>query len=564
MRQYLFVLTFCSLLLPLATGAQAQGLDLPVVRPVTTCAALVETDLVPIGGAGSAVTAAQETTSGGLPVCAVSGRLAPAIQFQVVLPLQGWTQRYLQLGCGGLCGNITLRSGASDGCAILQEGGFVMAATDMGHEGPDEAWMANAQQRSDFAWRAQHLTAAAARQLIQQFYGQAERFSYFNGCSDGGREALMAAQRFPDDFDGIIAGAPALLFTVQNTLYHGWIAAANRAADGQTILTSEKLPILHSAVVAACDKVDGVQDGLVSNPAACHFDPARLVCAAEDDPSTCLTAAEAEVAAKIYLGPHDPRSGAALTAGQPLYGSELEWQGVQVSDTPERAPMSRMIATPVLKGLAFDPPRPELTPETIAFDTATLEALRPRSALFNASNTDLAPFAASGGKLILWHGLADQHISPANTVAYMEALRRDMGAEAAEAFTRLYLLPGVGHCSGGRGPSKIDLLSAMLDWVETGAAPDGVMTSSTAESSSFGQPDGIKEAGHVMGAKLDLGVPPLPAMSRPVYPWPHVAIWNGAGDWTDGANWIKGPETHIVPTRDWPGANLFGPYDFAD
>ena len=534
-----------------------------MVRPAASCASLNGTDLSAIGGTGSTVTTAEETTSGGIAVCSVTGRLMPQIHFQVLLPMDSWTQRYLQVGCGGLCGNITLTSGASAGCQVLNDGGFVMAATDMGHSGNDGSWGLDAQQRRDFAYVAQHETAEAAKALIAAFYGQAPRYSYFNGCSDGGREALMEAMRFPEDFDGIIAGAPAMLFQVQNTLFHGWQARANTDAAGKTILISDRLPLIHRAVVAACDDSDGVRDGLIAEPAKCQFDPASLICANGTAPGKCLTAAEAGVVRKFYAGPQDAASGAWLTAGQPLYGSELNWQGVYVADSHDQPVFSDMIVAPVLKYLAFDPARPDMTVDDLQFTLSTLDDLRPRHPLFDATNPDLAAFNAAGGKLIMWHGLADPHIAPANTVALHKAIEAVLGAEATAGFERLYLLPGVSHCGGGEGPSALDLLSPMLAWVEDGQAPDGVLTSSSAETSSFGQPDGGDAGGH-HPAMQDLGVAPLPAMTRPAYPYPHVAVWSGQGDMKDAANWSKGPAAEIVATRDWPGADLFAPYAFAE
>lgn len=542
-------------------GAHAATLE--VVRPAAPCASLAGTDLSTIGGAGSAVTAAEETTSDGIAVCSVTGTLMPQIRFQVLLPIDSWTQRYLQVGCGGLCGNITLTSGASAGCQVLNDGGFVMAATDMGHSGNDGAWGLDTQQRRDFAYVAQHETAEAAKALITAFYGQPPRYSYFNGCSDGGREALMEAMRFPEDFDGVIAGAPAMLFQVQNTLFHGWQARSNTDAAGKTILISDRLPLIHAAVVAACDDTDGVKDGLIAEPAKCHFDPASLICAAGAETSQCLTAAEAEVVGKFYAGPQDATVKAWLTAGQPLYGSELNWQGVYVADSHDQPVFSDMIVAPVLKYLAFDPARPDMTVDDLQFTVATLDDLRPRHPLFDATNPDLAAFNAAGGKLIMWHGLADPHIAPANTVALHKAIEAVLGAEAAAGFERLYLLPGVSHCGGGQGPSALDLLSPMLAWVEDGQAPDAVLTSSSAETSSFGQPDGGEKGGH-HPAMEDLGMAPLPAMTRPAYPYPHVAVWSGQGDIHDAANWSKGPDSEIVATGDWPGADLFAPYAFAD
>lgn len=555
--------------LALSAPVPVMAADLPAVAPVAGCASLAGTDMVAIGGEGSRITEAVETTSDGIPVCSVTGTLAPEINFQVLLPLESWTQRYLQVGCGGLCGSITLRSGASAGCQVLNDGGFVMAATDMGHSGNDGRWGLNEKQRADFAYLAQHLTAEAAKTLIAAFYGQPQQYSYFNGCSDGGREALMEAMRYPDDFDGVIAGAPAMLFQVQNTLFHGWMARSNyddQRGAREVVLTSKKLPALHAAVLAACDGLDGVEDGLIAEPALCDFDPHRISCPA-DAPETdqCLTGRQAETVRKFYAGPRDAESGAYLTAGQPVYGSELEWQGVYVADDAESALFSEVIVDPVLKYLAFDPPRPDMTLADLRFTEATLNDLQPRHPLFDATNPDLAAFSAGGGKLIMWHGLADPHIAPANTLALHNRIAETLGADTAADFERLYLLPGVGHCGGGQGPGNLDLLTPMMAWVEDGIAPDAIMTASEGAPSDFGQPEGPgDEDGARHPQRLDLGVTPLPAMTRPVYPYPHVARWSGEGDPNDGANWTKGPAAEIVTLRDWPGVAFFTPYQFID
>lgn len=552
------LLSLIALAFTLPIAAVAAPADLPLVAPVMSCADLSGTDLTGIGGKGSTVSEAVETTSDGIAVCSVTGTLAPAVNFQVLLPLETWTQRYLQVGCGGLCGQITLRSGASAGCQILNDGGFVMAATDMGHSGQGGEWGLDDQQRADFAYRAQHITAEATKALIRAFYGQDARYSYFNGCSDGGREGIMEAMRFPEDFDGIVAGAPAMLFQVQNTLHHGWLARSNTGADGKPILLSDKLPLLHRAVVAACDKGDGVEDGLISQPATCGFDPATLVC--KDGQSTeCLTADEAAVVAAVYDGPHDKGTGAALTPGQQLPGSELNWQGVFVPDSHDQVPFSAIIVDPVLRYLAFQPARPEMTLNDLEFTTATLNDLRARHPLFDATSPDLSAFEAAGGKLILWHGLADPHIAPANTVTLHDAMLDSLGAETVAGFERLYLLPGVSHCSGGEGPSNLDLLTPMMAWVEGGKAPDAILTASTAQTSSFGQPAGGGRRSGGMPIK-DLGVAPLPAMSRPVWPYPATAALKAGTEYTEAENWTRGPDAPIVTTRDWPGADLFAPY----
>jgi feruloyl esterase len=555
---------------PQLAQAEAVSVTLAVVKPSVSCASLRSTDLTKIGGAGSAVTAATETTSDGIKVCSVEGTLAPSISFQVLLPTESWTQRYLQVGCGGLCGQITLRSGASDGCKVFNAGGFVMAATDMGHSGgitDDGSWGLDAQKRIDFAYRAQHLTSVAAKALLKAFYGQAQKYAYFNGCSDGGREALMEAMRFPDDFNGVIAGAPAMLFQVQNTLYHAWQAVANTGANGRVILLADRLPILHKAVIAACDALDAANDGLIANPAACTFDVATISCAAgATDTSACLTPAEADVARKFYDGPRDPRSGARLTAGQPQYGSELDWAGVYVANTADGALMSAQAALPAIRYLAFEKPRADATLASFPFTVATLEALRPRHPFFDATNADLSAFQKSGGKLILWHGLADPHISPANTLSLHQAMIAQMGAQAVAGFERLYLLPGVAHCGNGQGPSNLDLLTPMMAWVESGAAPDAVMTRSASQASSFGAPQfgGKTPAGAAQGGMPPLPKSALPDMTRPGYPYPVMARYKGTGDIHDASNWEKGDAAEMVRLRDWPGSDLFAVYSFTD
>lgn len=552
--------------LPQLSQAQEVPKMLRAVKPTASCASLTSVELESIGGDGSAVTLAAETTSDGIKVCSVEGKLAPEVHFQVLLPTETWRQRYLQVGCGGLCGSIALRSGVSDGCKLFNDGGFVMAATDMGHSGglsDDGSWGLDRQKRIDFAYRAQHVTAEAVKKLIKAFYGQQQKYAYFNGCSDGGREALMEVMRFPDDFDGVIAGAPAMLFQVQNTLYHAWQAVSNSDAAGRIILTSDRLPILHNAVVAACDALDGASDGLIANPAACGFNIATITCNADTtDTSTCLTPAETEVARKFYAGPRDPRTSAHLTAGQPLYGSELNWAGVYVADSADGKPMSPMVALPVIRYLAFPEFLPDQTLQTFAFSATTLEGLRARHALYDATNSDLTIFARHGGKLILWHGLADPHIAPANTVALHKAMIAHMGQKTVEDFERLYLLPGVSHCGNGEGPGNLDLLTPIMAWVENGAAPNAVMTHTANKSSNFGAPAfGGQE--RPMGAPKD-PAPTLPAMTRPVYPYPVVARYTGQGDVHHAANWVDDGPVETVHTHEWLGADLFAPYAFSD
>lgn len=549
----------------------AAALD--VVKPVMACADLATFDLGAIGGAGSKITAAVETTNqAGRSICAVEGTLSPTINFAVQLPMQHWTQRYLQIG-GGLCGSIAGNVGAADGCAPLNSGGFVLAATDMGHQDQDGAFGKDAGKRADFAYRGQHLTAVAAKALVRADYGRPQRYAYFSGCSDGGREALVEAQRYPDDFDGIIAGAAALNFIVQNAVFHAWQARANTGADGKPVLLAARLPILHAAVLKACDALDGLADGVVGNPLVCHFDPATLQCPADArDRSACLSAAEIEVARKFYDGPRDPATGTRLSAGGPQYGSELAWAGVYVPQSANEAIFSEKVSLPVLRNMAFDvDPPSDFTLADMQFDLATFQKLRFRHRLFDATDPDLSAFADNGGKLILFHGWSDPHISPINSIAYYTAMREYMGSKRVDGFARLYVFPGMYHCSNGEGPYQMDLLTPMMAWVERGSAPDAIQARQPQQdaASDFGAPRGAggmggERAAPAPGTQAAALGPDKPSTvpimrARPVYPWPFTTAWNGKGDPDKASSFVRGPAID-VQMPEWAGAEFFSPY----
>lgn len=567
----------------IAARPEAGPAALGVVTAKTACADLADFDLAAIGGAGSRITAAVQTTNrAGTAVCAVESTLAPAINFAVQLPTESWTQRYLQIGCGGLCGSIAGNVGAADGCAPLNSGGFVLAATDMGHQDQDGSFGKDPVKRADFAHRAQHLTSLAAKALIQAFYGQPQQYAYFTGCSDGGREALIEAQRYPQDFDGIITGAGALNFMAQNAVFHAWHARANTGADGKPILLAERLPILHQGALAACDALDGLEDGLIANPLACRFDPAKVQCPAgaahAASTAACLTAAEVEVARNFYDGPRDAATGKALTAGGPQPGSELSWAGVYVPQSASDTIFSEKVSLPVLRHMAFetDPPA-GFTLADMHFDLDTFDRLRARHRLFDATNPDLSAFAGRGGKLIVWHGWSDPHISPLNSIAYYTAVRKLMGAERTDSFTRLYVLPGMYHCSNGEGPHQIDLLTPMMAWVEGGTAPDAIEARQPAQAaaSDFGAPRGAGGRPGGMGQRpaatpgaqaAALGPTATSATaverSRPVYPWPYVAAWNGKDDQNQASSFVRGPAIGFS-MPDWAGSDFFAPYEAA-
>jgi hypothetical protein len=528
----------CRVLATLTLAAGASAAELPAVAPVVACEQLARADFSGLQEAPLHITSATEVRDAPpAGYCRVQGYVEPKVSFEVRLPLSGWTQRYLQTGCGGLCGNLNVRVSNADGCGPAQRGELAVASTDMGHRSGDGVWQEDPQKRIDFAYRGVHVTALAAKALIEKFYGQKPRYSYFAGCSDGGREALMEAQRFPADFNGITAGAPAMNFITQNTFYHGWNARVNTAADGNPILTADKLPILHSAAVAACDELDGLKDGLISEPRACKFDPAVTQCKPGQDPGTCLSAAQAETARQIYRGAHDA-AGRQLVISGPQPGSELSWRGVYIPNAPGQRVMSTQISTEVIKYMAFEKnPPPGYTLADFRFDQATFQAIAPMHAIYDATDPDLSAFSKAGGKLILWHGWADPHISPLNTIAYYKAMQELMGAGRVAQFTRLYLFPGGDHCGGGEGPFSVDLLSPIMAWVERGSAPDALVAS------------------HLPGGGRDRATVDR---TRPVYPYPQIARYKGSGNIDEAANFEAAlPKTPWPEKFDWMGSSFF-------
>ncbi|HEX3141132.1 MAG TPA: tannase/feruloyl esterase family alpha/beta hydrolase [Rhizobacter sp.] len=523
----------------------APAAPLAVVTLTASCASLASVNLTDIGGVGSTITSATEGTQtingAAVKFCTVQGTLAPAVGFMVRLPMDSWTQRALDMGCGGLCGSISasVTPGQSYGCPLVQQGGFVLASTNMGHTGAEATWSQDPQRRIDFAYRGVHVTRLAAKKLTQAYYGQAEKYAYFVGCSDGGREGLMAAQRYPTDYNSVIAGAPAFLFNTQNSLDHGWRARSNRdngLSTGNVVLYPAKAAVLHTAVVAACDALDGQTDGLISDPRLCHFDPATIQCAAgAADTSACLTANEVTTLHKVYNGPTDPTTGRRILVGTPQFGSELNWGGVWV---PRTDVVTTSLGGDNFVGGARYVIFTDTTPPTIdqlEFTEAFYSKLRTRHTLNDATNPDLSAFKAAGGKLILWHGWADEHITPLGTIAYYEAMQKTMGQANVEAFTRFYLAPGVAHCGNGEGMPNMDLVTAAVAWTENGTAPDAITTYRT------------DTAGAV-------------TKSRPMYPYPALAKYSGTGDVNAAASYTKGPALYTATVPDWTGVDMFAPY----
>jgi pimeloyl-ACP methyl ester carboxylesterase len=439
------------LLLGLAGGVSSAA-------PVEDCAGLT--------GFGSA----NQVIVGSHAYCEVKGVLAGSEHFQVRLPISGWQGQYFQLGCDGLCGTPPSLDGGSilggSACAPVAAGQVVLASDDTGHSGDpgDGKWAKdNVPARVLFGVTSEHLLAEQAKRIIAAYYGKPPTHAYYVGCSTGGRQGLMLAQRFPGDFDGIVAGAPANNMAVLNGMYHAWqVRNDPKLSAGQTAS-------LHQAVIAAC----GDANGIIEDPRQCGFDPASLQCTAAAV-SNCLTAQQVDQVRAEYRGPTDAAGRSLYNGGAP-YGSELVWDSGNFINSIGDGRLN----LDYLRYMGFLPnPPADLTLGDVPFTDQEFDVLnRLGDPLYNANNPDLSAFRAHGGKIILYHGWADAQISPLSTVDYYAAVeRRSGGFAASQSFSRLYMVPGGYHCLALSFDDFMypDFASAIVNWVEHGSAPAGI------------------------------------------------------------------------------------------
>jgi feruloyl esterase len=520
------------------TAPIAPKLDCAALAPIGTAPRAGVPDFTTIPGAPTRVTSAAvvAATATNPELCDVKGFVAPQVHFELKLPTRTWQGRYLQSGCGGFCGAVGSPSFPT--CDLQPGGDFAVAATDDGHAagGTDGLWGLNDQQlRVDFGTRAPHVLSLASRAIIKAFYGVSPRFSYFQGCSDGGREALMEAQRFPDDFNGIVAGAPANIWAPLLGESLVWNARANTDAHGDQILTADRLPALHDAVVKACDGLDGLVDGQIDDPRACRFDPVSLRCPSGVDQPTCLSPAQVETVRKLYQGPVDGAGRRLYPGGEP-FGSELAWVPWVVTP-PGFQSLDSGFGDSYLRYLGFPIGQPAASLHDWKFTVDGFNRLRAAGQLYNSANADLTAFRRHGGKLIIWHGWADPAIAPVGTTTYYDAVvDRAGGLQAAQQFARLFMIPTVYHCAGTYGTGTAvaaDFVNPITHWVEQGAAPDQVVVTHTDQA----------------GATV---------RTRPVFAYPRQAKYSGAGSIDEAANFV-GVTPSPVPTDDvsWVGNDLF-------
>jgi feruloyl esterase len=338
----------------------------------------------------------------------------------------------------------------------------------------------------------------AAKSLIAAFYGDGPKLAYFEGCSSGGRQALMEAQRFPGDYDGIVAGAATNNWT-KMMFARMWVAQAT-LSDAASYIPPEKYAVIHKAVLAACDAMDGVKDGVLNEPMKCGFDPGVLVCKGADG-ADCLTKPQVEAARRIYSPATNPRTGEAIFPPMER-GSELVWGRLAGGPKPIQ------LADDYFKFVVFENPQWDF--RTLNFDGDVAKAMQKDSGTLSAVNPDLRPFFARGGKLITYHGWTDQQVMPENSINYYKNVLAAVGEAKVEASYRLFMVPGMNHCGGGDGPNKFDMLSALELWREDGKAPEVVIAS------------------HATGGKVD--------RTRPLCAYPEVAKYKGSGSTDDAAN----------------------------
>ncbi len=548
------ILLFCSRALWFQPAAIAQVPMQPM--PSNPCSALMQRDFAAIPDAPTALFSAQVVPAAAPTpeYCEVKGYVTPQIQFEVRLPTQNWNSRYLQVGCGGYCGSLR----ASPECITALNQNFAVAFDNSGHVGggigaASALWgLDQPQLRLDFGYRSEHVTALAAKAIATVFYGKSPSYSYFQGCSNGGRQALMEAQRYPNDFNGIIAGAPAAIQAPLNGEYETWNARANQDAQRNPILPSDKLTLIHKAALADCDGKDGLVDGQITDPRVCTFKPESLRCSGGGNQANCLTAAQIAVVDKLYEGPVE-REGKRLYPGSLTIGSELSWAGSSIG-TNGMPSFAAEISNSYLKYLAFlKSPPASFSYKDWQFTAEGFDRLRPLGKVYNATNPDLTAFRDRGGKLILYHGWADPAIPPQGTIAYYQAVQDTMGSlKAVQQFARLFMLPGMYHCQGGTNPSRVDWLTPIVTWVEQNTSPTQIIASQTTADSASGGFSNPTEGATGNNAKI--------VRTRPIFPYPMQARYNGKGSVDDAANLVGVSPSKASNDRiDWIGNDLFQP-----
>lgn len=436
------------------------------------------------------------------------------------MPLQGWNGKFQGAGNGGTAGMISYRA-----MALALRRGYATVSTDTGHvntppgNGFDSTWaMGHPELVADFGYRGLHLATVNGKAIVQAFYSKAPAHSYYVGCSKGGQQGMMEAQRFPDDYDGLLVGDPANNWTRHYAGAHLWYSIA-MLKDPKSYIPASKVPLLAKAVNAACDAKDGIADGVLDDPRQCNFDPAVLTCKPGQPDASCFTAKQVKAIKDIWGGAHDSH-GTLIYPGL-LPGGEAGPGGWSSWITGNRRFNSThwKAANGFFKYMVFEDP--SYNPMTFNYDTDMKKALAKTGPSLDAVNPDLRPLERRGAKMILYHGWSDPDISPLNTISYYNQVHAITGS-ATEQFLRLFMVPGMNHCRGGPGPNQFDGLTALEEWVEDGIAPERIV------------------AFHLTDGEID--------RTRPLCPYPQVAVYRGKGSTNDAANFsCKMPTQKTAP-----------------
>lgn len=501
----------------------------PIVALQPDCAALARVSLpaTVIGSARLVDAAAERAGDRPLPAhCIVSAEIGArtgvggvryATRFELRLP-QTWNGRFQFMGGGGTDGSVRPAHGfVGNGSQPALAAGYAVVSSDFGHQASDPrdaSFGLDPQARIDWGYRALGQVTQAAKALIRAYYGRAPQFSYYAGCSGGGRQAMMAALRYADAFDGIVAGAPILEQHVAQTgsmqMLQEFTRIAPPGADGKPVLSrafsDADLALVQRDVLAQCDALDGLADGSVDHLAACRYDPARLQCSGAKH-EACLSAAQVGALTRVLAGPRDSR-GHALYEPYPIDAGVIQWRGAMLGTSATAVPNAQRATNTSVKYVFMTPPAPEFDYLSFDFDTDPARLLA--SAAFTATNsTDYTAFRARGGKAIVYMGVGDALLNANGTRRWYERLAEANGGMAeTQRFARYFQVPGMGHCGGGPALDRFDAFGALVAWVEQGHAPTQLRATGAA----------------------------FPGRSRPLCPYPQRPRYVGTGDTNDAAN----------------------------
>jgi len=485
-----------------ATGARSCESLASLTLPNTTITRALAVDAgsftVLAGDTAPARAAAQAYRN--LPAfCRVAATLKPSsdsdIKIEVWMPASGWNGRFQGVGNGGWAGSISYPA-----LAAALAAGYATASTDTGHVGTTAAFaLGHPEKLVDMGYRAVHEMTVQGKAIVDAYYGGRPTRSIWNGCSQGGRQAITEAERYPSDYDAILAGAPGIYNMELHVTRVALNAFVHRTAD--SLIPTEKYAMVHAAVLAACDARDGVEDGVVDDPTRCNFDPSALACKGADGPS-CLTAAQVETMRALYAPIKNARG---TIVSPPLLqpGTELGWATLA-------GPKPLGLATEAMRYVVFkdaDWDWHHFNPAT-DFDLA----LKSDDRVMGLTDPNLKPFFDRGGKLLMYHGWGDPQVPAQNTVRYFTDVVKTTGKEVVGKSIQLYMVPGMGHCAGGPGTDTFDKMGAIERWVETGRAPEQIVAS------------------HMKDGKAD--------RTRPLCPYPQVAQYKGTGSTDDAVNFI--------------------------